>query len=193
MEKLVTICGPRGTGKNTIIDHLLQQNLGLTRLVNFTTRKPRPNETEGIEYYFISKDQYFEWNNNDELACHSQIGKDTDPNKYFNGITKSEMNTYSIGLVDKAVESARKLEQYSTQILKLYIYSSYDERLQRIITGRNLSIEKAVSELTNEPSPGARHQLVKLYPDFLIIENPDGQLSSTCEKVTEFVKLFLGW
>lgn len=88
------------------------------------------------------------------MACHSQIGKDNDPKRYFNGITKDEMKKYSMGIVDKAVKSARGLEKYTNQILKLYIFATEEERLQRIMTGRNLDYESALKVLGDEPSPG---------------------------------------
>lgn len=191
MKKLVTISGPRCAGKETLIEYLMNQGFGMARLVNVTTRKPRPGEFEGLHYYFISPEKFLYLQENDLLACKSRIGEEGDPRTYWNGITKAEMKKCSIGIVDKAVESARKLEAYTDAILKIYLFAPHKDRLRRAHEGRNLLLREAVALLKKEPSPGERENLAALYPDFSIIENPDRGLSAACEKAGELVKMFL--
>ncbi len=54
---------PSGTGKSTVIKELLKQDHNLKFSVSVTTRKPREGEKEGVDYYYISDEQY-----NDFLA-----------------------------------------------------------------------------------------------------------------------------
>lgn len=56
---LYVISGPSGVGKGTIINELLKDSSSnLTLSVSCTTRKPRPNETEGVNYYFLTEDAF---------------------------------------------------------------------------------------------------------------------------------------
>lgn len=54
---LVVISGPSGTGKGTIYGKVIEQT-GMKRSVSVTTRKPRPGEVEGVNYYFRTEEQY---------------------------------------------------------------------------------------------------------------------------------------
>jgi len=55
---LIVISGPSGAGKGTICKALLQKNKDLKLSVSCTTRAPREGEKEGVNYYFVSKEQF---------------------------------------------------------------------------------------------------------------------------------------
>ena len=52
--KLVIISAPSGAGKTTIVKHLLESGLNLVFSVSATTRPPRGDEKDGIDYFFLS-------------------------------------------------------------------------------------------------------------------------------------------
>lgn len=59
MEKLIIFSAPSGSGKTTVVQHLLKEmgnNLGFS--VSATTRKKRPSETEGVDYYFLEEEDF---------------------------------------------------------------------------------------------------------------------------------------
>ncbi len=56
----IFISGPSGVGKSTIISEVLKQNPDIVLSVSYTTRKPRPEEVHGREYYFISPQEFEE-------------------------------------------------------------------------------------------------------------------------------------
>jgi guanylate kinase len=55
---LVILSGPSGAGKGTVIQSLLAQSKTIRLSVSATTRSPRPGETDGKEYYFISREKF---------------------------------------------------------------------------------------------------------------------------------------
>lgn len=60
---LLVICGKSGSGKTTLRNALLKENKELSKVVGYTTRQPRQNEVNGIDYHFVDK-QDFEKNQN---------------------------------------------------------------------------------------------------------------------------------
>ena len=56
--QLIVLSGPSGTGKSPVIAELLQARPDLYFSVSFTTRPPRPGETDGKEYHFVSRETF---------------------------------------------------------------------------------------------------------------------------------------
>ena len=56
--KLFVISAPSGTGKTTVIQRLKEEIPSLKVVVTFTTRKPRPGEKNGVDYYFVSEEEF---------------------------------------------------------------------------------------------------------------------------------------
>lgn len=55
---ILVVSGPSGAGKSTLIKKLLSEDKAIYFSISHTTRKPRINEKEGINYYFISKEEF---------------------------------------------------------------------------------------------------------------------------------------
>ena len=55
---LLVISGPSGVGKGTLFKKLLQEDPSTTFSVSYTTRGPRPNEKEGVDYHYVTRDEY---------------------------------------------------------------------------------------------------------------------------------------
>lgn len=56
---LIVVSGPSGAGKDTICQKLIKENLNIWMSVSMTTRKPRPLEKDGVDYFFVSKEDFF--------------------------------------------------------------------------------------------------------------------------------------
>ncbi len=56
--KLIIFSAPSGSGKSTIINYLLTQNLNLAFSISATSRPPRGNERDGVEYYFLTPEEF---------------------------------------------------------------------------------------------------------------------------------------
>jgi guanylate kinase len=52
------LVGPSGTGKSTIIDRVISDVRNLERIVTYTTRARRPGEVEGLEYHFVTTEEF---------------------------------------------------------------------------------------------------------------------------------------
>jgi guanylate kinase len=56
--QMIVLAGPSGSGKNTLMHLVLESCPNCTRLVTATTRAPRPGEKDGVDYYFMSKEEF---------------------------------------------------------------------------------------------------------------------------------------
>ncbi|HMQ10039.1 MAG TPA: guanylate kinase [Oligoflexia bacterium] len=57
-EKISVISAASGAGKTTVVNHLLAQNERFSRVITHTTREKRPGEKNGVDYHFVSKDEF---------------------------------------------------------------------------------------------------------------------------------------
>ena len=55
---VLVVSAPSGAGKTTVVDALLAERIDLGRAVTHTTRAPRPGERDGIDYHFVSADEF---------------------------------------------------------------------------------------------------------------------------------------
>jgi len=85
--KLIIISAPSGTGKSTIIGEIMKDELlGLSFSISATTRKPRQGEQHGVNYYFMTVDEFKQMIDNDELAEYQEVYE----GRYY-GTPKSEI------------------------------------------------------------------------------------------------------
>lgn len=55
---LIVVSGPSGAGKDTICQKLIKENSNIWMSVSMTTRKPRPLEKDGVDYFFVSSEEF---------------------------------------------------------------------------------------------------------------------------------------
>lgn len=84
--KLIIFSAPSGAGKSTIVNYLLTQNLNLQFSISATSRLPRGSEKQGIEYYFLTPDEFRERIANGEFLEYEEVYKDK-----FYGTLKTEV------------------------------------------------------------------------------------------------------
>lgn len=71
--KLLIFSAPSGAGKTTIVKHLLEKDFGLKFSVSATSRAPRSNEKHGIDYYFLTPDEFKERIENHEFLEWEEV------------------------------------------------------------------------------------------------------------------------
>lgn len=90
MGKLIIFSAPSGSGKSTIINYLLTQDLGLEFSISATSRQPRGEEKHGVEYYFLSPDEFRERIAKGDFLEYEEVYTDR-----FYGTLKSEVERIS--------------------------------------------------------------------------------------------------
>jgi len=111
---MIIISGPSGVGKDSVLRELKKRNLPIYHVVTANTRPPRPDEKEGVDYYFVTKHKFEKMIADDELLEYSHVYKD------YKGVPKSE--------VRKAIESDKDVilrldVQGAEKIKKMYPFA----------------------------------------------------------------------
>lgn len=129
-KNLVVISGSSDVGKTSVIKELMKQYPELNKTVSITTRKPRKNEVDGKDYYFISMDEFSEYQLNEELLEHNIYNGE----RY--GTLYSEIDKYlkdkSLVLVIDATGRRRVLRHFSLSTTIFVQTPSTDELRKRI-------------------------------------------------------------
>jgi guanylate kinase len=154
--KLIIFTAPSGAGKTTIVRHLLKSYPNLAFSVSATSREKRPNEKEGVDYYFLSIDEFKEKIKEDAFIEWEEVY-----DNQFYGTLKSEVDRLleegKNVIFDIDVEGATNLKKwYKEKALAIFVKPPSEltllERLQKRKTETRESlrkrIEKAKRELT---------------------------------------------
>lgn len=154
-NKVLIISAPSGAGKSTIVNHLLESGLPLGFSVSATSRKPRGNEVNGREYYFIRASEFkrkikagefVEWQEVYENHYYGTLRKE------IGRITKEGM----IPLFDVDVKGGINLKKiFGDDALAIFIMPPSVEELRARLIKRgtdgpdeiNMRVEKAFSEI----------------------------------------------
>lgn len=137
---IVVLSAPSGTGKGTIIAHLLRTYKDFTFSVSATTRAPRLGEQEGVAYHFITKDMFREMVSRDEFLEYAEyVGE------YYGTPKKPVYKDVEDGknvLLDIEVVGARQVMQRESSALTIFIVPPSIEELERRLRGRGTDSEE---------------------------------------------------
>ena len=70
---MIVLSSPSGAGKTTLTRKLLSAHNDMSMSVSATTRKPRPGEVDGHDYYFVSKEKFSEMIHNEDFLEHAKV------------------------------------------------------------------------------------------------------------------------
>ena len=134
--KLIIFSAPSGSGKSTIIQSLLNRNLNLSFSISATSRAPRGTEKNGVEYYFISPEEFRQRIANGEFLEYEEVYA----GKYY-GTLKSEveriLNSGRNVIFDVDVVGGLNIKKYyGNQALALFIQPPSIEELKRRLNHR---------------------------------------------------------
>jgi guanylate kinase len=138
---LIVITGPSGVGKTTIINSLIEANPNLKYSVSMTTRKPRQGEKNGVDYYFISDEEFKDKIRKGELAEWSEVYEN------FYGRSKHELEDLSKNhdvLVGIDVQGAIKLREIYPHGVFIFILPKSIEALEKQLRGRGTDDESSI-------------------------------------------------
>ena len=69
---LIVISGPAGSGKGTVVKEIMNESDAFAYSVSATTRQPRPGEKNGVNYFFVTREEFEENIKNDTLIEYTE-------------------------------------------------------------------------------------------------------------------------
>jgi len=184
--KIVIIAAPSGAGKTSVVRHLLKVMPGqLSFSISAATRKPRNNEKDGVDYYFLSvedfearikADAFVEW----EMVYEG---------KYYGTLKKEVERIWSEGkapLLDVDVKGGLHVqEKFRGQTLSLFIEPPSIEELERRLRSRGTETEES---LKARVSKAAYELTFKDQFDHVILND---ELPRACKEAEQLIRDFL--
>ena len=76
MSKVIIFSAPSGSGKSTIINYLMEQGLNLHFSISATSRPPRGQEQHGVEYFFLTPEEFRAHIENGDFLEYEEVYKD---------------------------------------------------------------------------------------------------------------------
>jgi guanylate kinase len=151
-QKLVIITAPSGSGKTTIVHYLLNEIPNLSFSISACTRKPRSTEQDGVNYYFLSIEDFTHKIASHEFAEFEMVYE----GKYY-GTLKSELNRIwnedKFPLVDIDVQGALRLKKHYTEnALSIFIKAPSLEELEHRLRNRGTETEQTLKERLDKAS-----------------------------------------
>ncbi len=148
--KIIIITAPSGAGKTSITRFLLNKYPYLAFSVSAATRLPRGEEQNGVEYYFMSVDEFQEKIHNKEFMEWEMVYE----GKYY-GTLKSEMERLwkkgKVAILDIDVKGAIHVQkQYPENSLSIFIEPPSVDELKKRLHGRGVDDEKTIDTRINK-------------------------------------------
>ena len=140
--KLIVISGPSGAGKSTVVFKAIEGREDICFSTSVTTRKPRPGEVDGREYFFVDLDRFREMVENDELLEHAEYVANSygTPRAYVEEKLDAGLNV----LLDIEVQGARQIHEKKPDAVMIFIIPPSLEELERRLKGRGTDTERAI-------------------------------------------------
>lgn len=185
MDKLVIFSAPSGSGKTTVVNHLLSTIPGLEFSVSATTRKKRPNEIDGKDYYFLSQEEF-----ESKLATGEFLEYEQVYDGLYYGTLKSEVqriwdNDKSV-IFDVDVVGGLNIKKiYGEKALAVFLRPPSVEELMERLKNRETEVDHELEQRIGKANEELKYE--KEF-DIVLINNI---LAHTLKETESIVNYFL--
>ena len=186
--KMLIVSAPSGSGKSTIVNWLMQEHpeLKLYFSISCTSRAPRGTEQNGVEYFFLTPEEFKEKIANDEFLEYEEVYE----NRFYGTLKAQVENQRTAGqnvVFDVDVKGGINIKKfYGDEALSLFIQPPSVEELRRRLEGRGTDTAEAIEQRLAK----AEYEMT-FAPQFdRIIVNDN--LETAKQETLQVVKAFLG-
>lgn len=178
---LIILSGPSGVGKGTVREELFKdESLNLAYSISMTTRKPRPKERNGIDYFFVEESEFIDKIKNNELLEYAQfVGNYYGTPRFY---VEKFLNEGKNVVLEIEVQGALQVMAKCPDALTIFLVPPSFEELERRIRGRRTEAEEVVRERLEK----ARKEMATKDEYKYVVENDDVLLAK--EKIAKIIK-----
>lgn len=184
--KLIIFSAPSGSGKSTIINYLLTQSLNLAFSISATSRAPRGTEQNGVEYFFLTPEEFKQRIANNEFLEYEEVYKDR-----FYGTLKAQVEKQLAAgqnvIFDVDVVGGCNIKKfYGDRALSVFIQPPSLEELRKRLTGRGTDapevIESRLAKATFELSYAEKFDVV------IVNDNLEKAQAEALKTIRDFIQ-----
>lgn len=179
---LIVISGPSGVGKDSIVNRMKERGLPFHFVVTATTREKRASETNGKDYWFVSKDEFARMIDENELIEHAIVYGD------YKGIPKWEVREALASGEDVImridVQGAETVRELAPDALLIFITCESEDELERRLRERKTETDDSLSLRIAT----ARKELHRIKAFDYVIVNQDMCLDDSVDKVRAIIQ-----
>lgn len=179
---IVVISGPSGVGKDTIIERMAELGHTFHFTITATTRKPRPNEVDGVNHHFLTQERFIALIDSDELLEWAIVY-----GNYY-GVPKQQvrdaLDAGSHVIVRVDVQGALRIKEIVPDALLLFVNAPNNKVLRDRLVRRGVNTEEDMRlRLAAAESESEKAFIF----DFQIV-NHENQLDDAVAEITAIVK-----
>ena len=166
---MVILSSPSGVGKTTLTKKIQQKYQNFKLSVSLTTRSPRSNEVEGVDYHFVSQSYFEELVDKNKFYEHAKIFEN-----YYGTLKKNVDETILKNdiIFDIDWQGTKQLSRFKNlNLIKIYLITSNKEELKKRLITRNQNTKEEVKKRFNSFDEDIKHW--KDYDYIIINENLD--------------------
>ncbi len=178
---LVVLSGPSGVGKDAVLKRMKELGYPFHFVVTATDRPPRPGEVHGVDYYFLSTEQFTTMLAGGELLEHAIVYGQ------HKGIPKAQvrqaLDSGQDAIMRVDVQGAATVRQIAPEAIFIFIITSSEEELIRRLKGRHTEAPEAL-----ETRLATAREEMKRLPEFdYVVVNRDSQLDEAVEHIVAII------
>jgi guanylate kinase len=179
---LIVISGPSGVGKDTVIQRMKERQLPFHFVVTATTRPPRPNEVNGVDYIFVSHNEFAEMIEQGELLESAIVYND------YKGIPKAQVRQALASGKDVImrvdVQGAATIRKLCPDALLIFLTIQDEEEIIRRLKERKTETREGL----NLRIATARQELKRLDEFDYVVVNREFQLDETVDIIMAIIQ-----
>ena len=170
--KLLVLSGPSGAGKSTVVAKLMERRNDVCVSVSATTRAPRPGEQDGVNYFFVSREQFEEMVRTGAMLEHAEYVGNCygTPRAYV----EDRLNAGQDVILEIEVQGAMLVKKQYPDAVTIFVAPPSAKELKRRLTGRGTETAEVIEGRMKRAAEEAK--LMGFY-DYLLI-NDDLQEST---------------
>ena len=177
----IVLSSPSGAGKTTITKKISQKYPNIKISISHTTRKPRPNEIDGVDYHFVNKEKFEKLINENNFYEHAKIF-----DNYYgtskNSVNKLHQENYDV-VFDIDWQGTQQLSKYKElNLIKIFILPPDKKELKKRLVNRNQDNNKTVEKRLKQYENDIQHWFDY---DYVVINNDLESCFNQIEKIIE--------